>query len=457
MSAFFTYFLQINMALAVLVIAYYVLLRKVKLLLLNRCILLLILVVSAGLPFCPAITYKSGITHVQEDRLSPGNKDNRSGAILFPSTVKNATEGNVKNIYRGLLIVYGFISLVLIVKLIVQVASIKRIIRNSDQIKEEGLVYCRTEKYAAPFSFFTYIVLPKELDAAYPQVLVHEQAHARQWHSVDALLSELVCALLWINPIVYLYRKLVKANLEFLADEAVLSTGADAPAYQLSLLQYALKASGNTVMSSFYSSTIKSRIRMMNAERPYARGKISYCLIVPVLVAVYLCIIPPRAIPREVAMRQSLSNRLPGNNMGNDKGKDTKAASVLRKESKLKGIPKQSNVFAKERLKPTIVENTSTVSTLYIDARTDTVRINLRPAEQPIMQPFTGLYLIGDKTYSEPELRKAVEQAGQLVIILPAKPRIAYYSPGSADAIQRWGSQAEKGIVQVEPITIAGL
>lgn len=451
MNALFTYLLEVNIALAVLVILYYVFFRKVKLLLLNRFILLLILVISFCIPFCPAIMYESDFTHSQEVQLHPGSNDGKDAILSLPSGI-NATEGNANNIYKGLLFVYVLVCLFLLTKLIVQIISIKRIIRNSDKIQEEGLVYCRTENYTTPFSFFKYIILPENRDVAHPQIVIHEQAHAKQWHSIDALLSEFICVLFWINPLVYLYRKLVKTNLEFLADEAVLRCGTDAPTYQLSLLQHVLKASGNTMVSTFYSSTIKSRIRMMNTERPYAHERISYYLMVPVIVGLYLLINPPKPILMEKAILEKLSTRLPGYNQNDHKENDIKTASVPRKENKQRRIPRQSNVFVKEPLQQTIVENTSPALRLHIDARSDTVRVSLRPLEQPVTQMYEGLYLIGDKVYSEPELRKAVEEAGQLEIILPTRPRIAYYSPGSTDAIKRWGSQAEKGIVLVEPI-----
>ncbi len=50
----------------------------------------------------------------------------------------NATEGNGQYIYKGLLFVYVLISLFLFIRLLVQVISIKRIIRNSDKIEEKA-------------------------------------------------------------------------------------------------------------------------------------------------------------------------------------------------------------------------------------------------------------------------------------------------------------------------------
>ncbi len=451
MSPLFTYLLEVNIVLAVLVALYYVFFRKVKFLSLNRIILLVILVLSFSVPLCPAITYESGFTHAQEEKMVPGNYDGKDGIHFFPSGM-NRPEGNANSIYRGLLCVYVLVSLFLLIKLIVQVAGIKRIISNSDKIQEEGLVYCRTENYAAPFSFFNYIILPENKDAVLREIVIHERAHARQWHSIDVLLSEFLCVLLWINPLVYLYRKLVKVNLEFLADEAVLRSGTDVPTYQLSLLQYVLKASGNTMVSTFYSSTIKSRIRMMNTDKPFAHEKVSYYLMVPVMVGLYLLVNPPKPVPMEKAIREKLSTRFPAYSQNDHKEKDIKTVAVSRKDNKQRRTPKQSNAFVKEAIQQTIVENTSSALRLHIDARSDTVRVSLRPLEQPVTQPYEGLYLIGDKVYSDPELRKAVEQVGQLEIILSTRPRIAYYSPGSTDAIQRWGSKAEKGIVLVEPI-----
>ena len=49
-------------------------------------------------------------------------------------------------------------------------------------------------------------------------IIIHERIHIEQKHSIDVLISKLLCLFLWINPITWLYRKAILENLEFIAD-----------------------------------------------------------------------------------------------------------------------------------------------------------------------------------------------------------------------------------------------
>jgi glycosyltransferase involved in cell wall biosynthesis len=53
------------------------------------------------------------------------------------------------------------------------------------------------------------------------EVLIHEQAHVRGWHTLDILFSQLVCILFWWNPAAWLMRREVRMNLEFIADKDI--------------------------------------------------------------------------------------------------------------------------------------------------------------------------------------------------------------------------------------------
>ena len=76
------------------------------------------------------------------------------------------------------------------------------------------------DQYENPFSFFKYIVINPTLFSKeeFVHILTHERIHAKQWHSLDVLISKVFCAFFWINPISWLYRKAMLQNLEFIAD-----------------------------------------------------------------------------------------------------------------------------------------------------------------------------------------------------------------------------------------------
>jgi beta-lactamase regulating signal transducer with metallopeptidase domain len=59
-----------------------------------------------------------------------------------------------------------------------------------------------------PHSFLRYIFINENdfySGRLEPEVLQHELAHARQRHSYDILLMEILQALLWFNPFIFLY------------------------------------------------------------------------------------------------------------------------------------------------------------------------------------------------------------------------------------------------------------
>ena len=57
------------------------------------------------------------------------------------------------------------------------------------------------------------------------EVLLHEETHAKQKHSLDVVFIEIFQILFWFNPFIYLIKRSIKLNHEFLADQSVLNKG----------------------------------------------------------------------------------------------------------------------------------------------------------------------------------------------------------------------------------------
>ena len=66
-----------------------------------------------------------------------------------------------------------------------------------------------------PFSFFGWIFLylPGLKDESREEILKHEQTHARQWHSMDVILCELINIVCWFNPFAWLIKTEIRLNL----------------------------------------------------------------------------------------------------------------------------------------------------------------------------------------------------------------------------------------------------
>jgi hypothetical protein len=123
-------------------------------------------------------------------------------------------------------------------------------------------------------SFFRTIFISHQ-DYQHPQlvsvILGHEIAHLRQGHSFDLLLIELLRVFFWFNPFLFLYKKAIQLNHEFLADEAVLrEQKLEVSTYQLLLLsKIAPKKTSSLVHAFDYSITKKRLIMMTRMAKPH--------------------------------------------------------------------------------------------------------------------------------------------------------------------------------------------
>lgn len=135
----------------------------------------------------------------------------------------------------------------------------------------------------APFSFFNQIYVCQqahkgdELEA----ILAHEWTHVRQGHSADVMLTQMVCALCWFNPVVWMYAREVRRNLEYLADDAVIHQGFAKKGYQHQLLNMTLTSAAANLYNHFNVLPLKQRIRMMNKQRTNGMGRVKYLLMIP--------------------------------------------------------------------------------------------------------------------------------------------------------------------------------
>ena len=130
-----------------------------------------------------------------------------------------------------------------------------------------------------PFSFFNLIFLPKgEIN---PLILEHEKAHVRHHHWIDLLLLEIAGAVLWFNPIMIFYKKSIKIQHEYEADDHVIRNGSDIPHYLDCILHHLQSENLGSPISQFYSRNIKKRIIMMTRKKTPLRLSLLYFLFIP--------------------------------------------------------------------------------------------------------------------------------------------------------------------------------
>jgi len=204
-------------------------------------------------------------------------------------TVTNAPVNNL-NLENVLLIIYGPVSICLLIRMMVQLTSILRWRLKGKRQILQGNEIIAVDATITPFSFFNTIFINPALHNEHEtlQILTHENTHARQLHSLDVLLSELMTVIFWLNPAAWLLKREIRHNLEFLADNSVLKSGIDSKNYQYHLLQLSYHVPENQLINKFNISPLKKRITMMNQQKTKKAGILKYSLIVPLALALVL-------------------------------------------------------------------------------------------------------------------------------------------------------------------------
>ncbi|MEO0528503.1 MAG: peptidoglycan DD-metalloendopeptidase family protein, partial [Bacteroidota bacterium] len=256
-------------------VSYHLFLRKETFFNGNRFFLIAGLLLSLGMPF---------ITITKTIIVEPSPPVQSNFVALSDSTSKVPISEPFDWLYV-LLIIYLMGLFFFGFRFIGQLLAIHKIKKNSDVIEEDHFYHVKTHRYISPFSFFKYIFYhPKQFKKdELHTILTHEKVHAREFHSVDILITELVCIVQWFNPAIWLYKLSVQQNLEFLADSKTCLRNQDKKFYQYLMLKQAVGKKEVTIANPFFNSIIKKRIVMLNQNRSKKRNLLKLFFIVPLL------------------------------------------------------------------------------------------------------------------------------------------------------------------------------
>lgn len=273
MPTFFIVLFKINLVLILFVAVYYAVLRRLTYYALNRYFLLLGILFS----FCYPLMDLSGFFDAQDNSAVP----ELSRQFRTMVTVE-APPFYINYIYGLFFVGFAFI----LARMVKQGVSLYRIHKRSQQAVIDNQPVQLISEPVGAFSFCRRIYINPSLhqQESLHAIVAHERVHVRQWHSIDILLVEMGLLLYWFNPAAWLLRKAVKENLEFIADEAVLTEGADRRSYQYSLLQVTTVHTGLAITNDFNLVDLKQRIRMMNRKRSSRIMLVSYVVLLPALV-----------------------------------------------------------------------------------------------------------------------------------------------------------------------------
>lgn len=364
------------------------------------------IVVSVVLPF---ITFTK-IQYIKvKEVLMPKSASTETVNFVPVTSVEPVHSINWETI---MLFAYGVIASILILKLLIGLGKLFSVIKQSERIEKQRKTYLQSHLVQSPFSFFNYIVYNPELinQDELEAILLHEEAHSNQNHSVDTLLVQFITIFFWFNPVVWLYQKSVVQNLEFLADEAAIAQVKDRIVYQKAMLKFNTKKASFVASNSFNQSLIKKRIVMLNTEQTNKKQAWKFGLILPVLV-IFMLLFQVKTVAQEVK----------------SKGKSKK---TITKEAQ-----------HEKEIETKIIINEEGNTEMDSVKKTKTVIYKTNSDEKLLIEGKTPVIIVDGKEIQESELKKVSPEKIVTVDVIKGN-----------QAVNRFGEKGKDGIVVIETV-----
>ena len=201
--------------------------------------------------------------------------------------VSPALNADIMDVAPLLWAVYFLGALFFSIKFIRNLFQILKRINNNPKVRKSSIVWVLLGENLSPHTFFNWIFLNKlnfETGKIPKEVLLHEETHAKQKHSLDVLFIELLQIVMWFNPLIYFMRKSIKLNHEFLADKAVLKKGVASSTYQNTLLSFMTPIHHQSLANAINYSSIKKRFTVMKSKTSKKSFALRSLLLFPLLM-----------------------------------------------------------------------------------------------------------------------------------------------------------------------------
>jgi beta-lactamase regulating signal transducer with metallopeptidase domain len=276
-----SYLIKSGLCLVLVLLVYKVLLERERMYVFNRYYLLFGLCFSFVVPFIPMVSSLT-IPIVE------------SNPVLFidntealPIAVSPQEVSNVISWFFYMLSLYAIGSLFFVSRFITNLYKIsQKIIKNTRTFYKKASLVLLKENIV-PHTFLHYIFIDKEAyntSTIADELYTHELAHVTQKHTVDIILIELIQIIFWFNPLLIYYKKAIQLNHEFLADDAVLKSNIQVPAYQQLLLDNASWNHNLYLASNLNFSVTKKRLQMMTKQTSRVRAWLFASLTIPLFI-----------------------------------------------------------------------------------------------------------------------------------------------------------------------------
>jgi TonB family protein len=322
------YAIKSGISLTVLYLFYWLMLRRDTHFRINRLVLMGSVFVSMILPLVASGIFKAPqvqdiLPSLSISIASPSAQPGIHGGSMqivdevIISGEKASLFSNL-NIWKILTLIYISGAFIVIARLIYQAIFLHAIARLSDKINYNGYTIVSMTTDMVPFSYFNriFISASKMDKSSFDSIIAHEQSHLSQGHFIDLFIIEIISALQWFNPVIWLFERSIKEVHEYLADEAVLETGQQQGRYQALLVNQAFGGPVFILTNQFNQSLIKKRIMMMKNKKTSRGAKLKPLLIVPLIAGLLLAFANPPMISQtdgnQITIKGNVSDRFSG-------------------------------------------------------------------------------------------------------------------------------------------------
>lgn len=262
---------------AAFIIVYHLFLENEKMHRFNRFYLL----IAIPLTFIvPLLTFKIESSNTLIENLPLLLQDPDVAAPLLENTPITHRESYTLNWPWLLSAAYSIVCILLLLRFLHNLIKIIQTVRLHEVRQADQVKLVIIKERVIPHTFLRYIFI-NQADAENRQIITHESAHARELHSLDIIFIEFIRCLYWINPILLFYKRAIRLNHEFIADEAVIRSGSSAADYQELLLTKSGDNTHYSLASNLNYSLTKKRFIMMTQTQSLTRSliKITVCLL----------------------------------------------------------------------------------------------------------------------------------------------------------------------------------
>lgn len=297
METLLRYIIVSSISIAILFTVYKIIFKKSTDIRSRRFFLMISLVISLILPFNTISIDVNLLPQKKENTNTPTNKkmfllnqpESVSKNILseMPLANKKTNWGQIISI------IYLSVSLGIMFRILFQLTSVLLCYIKNKRIEYKGYSLVINNSYKGSFAFINTIFINQSIvsDEDMEKIIAHELIHIKQFHFFDLLLSNLTSILLWFNPIVWLIKKEILQNHEYLADKGVIDAGVDKLSYQALLVNHIAESKLINLTSSFSNSLIKKRIKMMSNTKEYnTRNIFKLILIIPFFIILFFAV-----------------------------------------------------------------------------------------------------------------------------------------------------------------------